>query len=269
MKLNAQQEKFIAQFHSDRFIEELREHCEDQQPGFTEAIGPERLDGVLRAIVANAKAIGYNMRGAIWHYMDMVWQLGWNFEDDPQYPWVPETRARLNSASPFDQAEDLRLQTQEWREATWGQQGQHRLVALERLLQTPLLELPVRESRFEPDMLACLKNLYRVRCEVVGDEALRVLIQRSQESAREHFHLQSAAHRALVVLIAFTLGHAFMRHPLHDWAVPEDGLVTHDTSRHQETAQRLAEGFRQTLLDERFDLMEGRFVLHPVHENKL
>jgi hypothetical protein len=244
----------------------LRTHCEDQQPGFTEAIGPERLDQILRAIVAHAEAIGLGSRGATWHYMDMVWQFGWDFEDDPQYPWVPETRARRNTVKPFAQAEDLRRQAQGWREATCGPQGQYRLVALERLMQAPLLELPVRESRFEPDMLACLKNLYRARCEVVGDEALRGLIQRGQESAWEHFHLQGAAHRALVVLIAFNLGHAFMRHPLHEWAKPEDGPVIHDAFRHQQIAQRLADGFRQTVQAERLDLMEGRFVLHPVHQ---
>jgi hypothetical protein len=258
MKLNIQQEELIAQYHFDQYIEELRTFNEQQLPGFTEYVGRKKLDQILRAIVANAEAFGFNQRGSTWGYMCLVWQFGWDCEHDPQYPWIQGIRDEMKNADQLVQAEALNTQLRKWREATLGPQSQYWISALERLMQVPLLELPVRESHFETDTLACLKNLYAKRCEVAGDTALKHLIQRSQENARKVFHLQSAAHRALVVLIAFTWGHAFMRHPMYEWAQPDKSLVTHETP--QKNAQRLADGFRYELYGELTYLREGRLI---------
>lgn len=256
MKLNAQQEELIAKFYFDRYIEESMEYCEKQLPGFIEYVGREKLDQIIRAIVANAKDFGFDQRGAIWCYMDMVWQFGWDCEHDPQYPWIQETCDRLKASGQLIQADQLYCRLREWREATRGPHSQYWIGALNRLLRTPLLELPIRENHFEIDMAACLKNLYARRYEYAGEEAMRTLVRHGRESAQEIFHFQSAAPQALVVLIAFTWGHAFMHHPMFEWAKPEDGLVTHESEG--QTARRLADGFQRELNDELTFLMDGR-----------
>jgi hypothetical protein len=256
MKLNAQQEELIAQFYFDRYIEDSMEYCERQLPGFIEYVGKEKLNQIVRAIVAKAETFGFDQRGSIWCYMDMVWQFGWDCEHDPQYPWIQQSRDQPKASDQFIRVDELYCQLWQWREATRGPQSQYWSAALDRLLRAPLLELPVRESHFETDMLACLKNLYARRYEVAGEEAMRTLVRRGRETAQDIFHFRSVAPQALVVLIAFTWGHAFMYHPMFEWAHPDESLVTHDSERR--TAQRLVDGFRLELQDELTYLMDGR-----------
>ena len=262
MKLNIQQEELIAQFYFDRYIEESMAYCEEQRPGFIEHVGKTRLDRIIRAIIVNAEACGFDQRGSIWCYMDMVWQFGWDFEHDPQYPWIQRVLDRLKASDQLIQADGLYDRVLLWHDATQGKQEQYWTSALNRLSRVPLLELPVRDHRFETDMMACLRNLYAIRCEYAGDKAMRALIQHGKDTAQKVFHFRSASPQALVVLIAFILGHAFMRNPIFEtWAKPLDSFAPHDDHERQ-TAERLAEGFLRKLRDELTYLNAGR--LNPL-----
>jgi hypothetical protein len=251
VKINAAQKNILAAYHYEQFIEELLAYCEERAPGFTGQVGEERLKNIIRAIAAQAKVFGFDQRGPVRFYMDMVWAFGWECEHDPQYPWIMETRKRLDNAPQLTQAEELYKQLTAWHEASWGPNWQDYKDALGKIARANLVDLPVRAHAFERDMTACLKNLYLIRYDQNGEQAMQAAIQRGRQNARDLFHFEMATNQALVVLVAFMRGHAFMHHPIHEaWAHPEDARADEGIFDENTVAQRLAKGFRESIREE-------------------
>lgn len=255
IKISAAQKNILAAYHHEQFIEEMRLYYEERTPGFTGQVGKERLKNILRALAEQAKVFGFDQRGPVRFYMDMVWAFGWECEHDPQYPWIMETRKKFDNEPQLTQAEELYKQLMAWHDASWGPNWQDYKDALAKVARANLVDLPVRAHAFARDMTACLKNLYLIRYDRNGEQPMQAAIQRGQQNAQSLFHFESATNQALVVLVAFMRGHAFMRHPIHEaWARPEAPRGDEGAFDENAVAQRLAEGFRASIRDELMSL---------------
>ena len=237
------------------FLDEMVAYTREHASGFLARHDDARLKEIIRAIVARAEKLGFNQRGSARLYMDLTWNLGWNCEHDPQYPWIGATIRKKKRKSQLEQASGLFDRLMDWAVKTCGDDSTELNAACARALEAPLTELPARAPHFESDMATYLSHLYPKRFAYAGPAAMGSLIWQARDHAQTAFHFETAAAQALVTLIAFLFGHGFWRNPLHEaWAWPRP--IEREKAFDERGATRaLAAGLR--------DVLHAELTEHP------
>jgi hypothetical protein len=216
--IRVQHEALLKNLAFEGYISELIEYGKNTQPGLLERLGEERLRKILKTVCAKAEtSFGFTERGSTHLYLDLVWTYGWDFESDPQYPWVMQTKEKNKALSQIEQAEILFEEMRDYGNAVNGDPFQHRLASIRNFQSLDMDTLTVREATFVPDLLLILHGIYPQKYERSGKEALERLVAQARAKAAEIFGFRELPHQGLVVVLAFLLGHEFHRNPFLDW----------------------------------------------------
>jgi hypothetical protein len=235
IKINAQAAAQLEEMAFEGYISELVEYSKEYYPGLLEDMGEARLRAALKVICDKAeRSFGFTERGSIRLYLDLNWAYGWDFETDPQYTWVVETWQKNRELPQIEQAEILYEEEKEYRQAVRGAEYQ---AFLTRFLSLDIQALPVQETTFVADLLSILQDLRPSKYARIGEEALTRLIVKSQAKAAQEFGFQKPDHQALIVLIAFVVGHEFNHNPFFDW--PDLGEIASRDFNEDAAAQTL------------------------------
>lgn len=221
LKLNENQEAILRRYNRESIISDLLEHCAERELDFMGRITKERLREIVREIVNRAERLGFDGYGAIRLYMNMVWSFGWDFENDPQYPWVHETFDRYKARGEIILAEELDRQMVTQMTAMYGPypETQHRVDALRCVLEG---SLPIQEDDFGRSMTECLRTVWPQKYDTLGAALVENICERWREKAREEFRYSMTETQALVILSFYMLGQDFLHNPLYEtWATPE------------------------------------------------
>ncbi|MDR1662758.1 MAG: hypothetical protein LBR95_10145 [Azoarcus sp.] len=222
--IRAQHHALLQKRAFEAYITELIEYGEDTQPGgFLDRLSEERLREILKTVCAKSEAsFGFDQRGPIHGYLDLVWVYGWDFESDPQYQWVIQTKKANEALTQVEQADILFDEMQDYEEAVNGDEFQYRNAFIKNFQVLNVSALPVREATFVPDMLCVLHDLYPQKYERANEQALAQLITEERSKAAGIFGFHKPHHQGLIVILAFLLGHEFHRNPFLDWPKPAD-----------------------------------------------
>jgi hypothetical protein len=198
------------------FVEEMVLHLHQFAPRHCQVIGDEMVRKTIQVGLENADAYGFNDRGPLRYYLEMMFMFGSAFDTDPQMPWAAESLKGEPHMDQFDRSMRLYENTTAYLERVAGPENIYTVRALRRLADLAGQELPPRATDFQEVMLSHLEAAYPEKCAYVGEDALMTLIDEGVEGAKE-MSFSSVRGMALFVVLMFALGHGFADDPLFPW----------------------------------------------------
>jgi hypothetical protein len=178
-------------------------------------MGMNRADGI-RMGMNRADGYGFNFRGPVRLYLELMLLFGSFFDTDPQYPWAGEILTDRDSGPQMQRAEWLYERTRDYRQQVNGPQDAYTLSALRTIAAFARQPLQVSASDFVPSMIREMAQVYPQKTAYVGDEQLEMLIDEGTSTAKIH-GFSTVRGAALTVVLMFAFGHGCCGDPLYPW----------------------------------------------------
>jgi hypothetical protein len=200
------------------FEEELIEHCRTFDRLTCADLDEAALTGIVRQGMQRAFGYGFDLRGPVRLFVEMLFIFGNEFDTDPQYPWARELLATPGPSMP--RAEQLWALTNKYQDKVSAAAANR---AIFRWLRS--FRVPDTSGGFTDAMVAELTRLFPEKAAYVGRERMtRVIELASAESDR--LGVATDEGRTLLSQLFFAIGHGALRDPLF----PTLGASLQDTS---------------------------------------
>ena len=159
---------------------------------------------------------GFNWRGPVRFYLELMFMLGSYFDTDPQLPTWASNVLGDQDADQLRRAEMLYEGTIEFLDQVSGPGHRNALDALSRLAQIAEQPPPVFGENFSDGLLRLMREVYPEKYDYVGEQPHRVLVERGTELADSY---EIASHRGITLfcVLMFAIGHGFHKDPLYPW----------------------------------------------------
>ncbi len=200
----------------ENFEREMREHLKTFTPKHCEVLGDDGVRRVVQLGRGRAGAYGFANRGPVRLYIELMFMFGSDFDTDPQYPWTAQILAANNGVDQMTRADRLYEKTLDYLEKVAGPDNEYAKAALRRVKEQRLDAVRASPGSLETEALSRMKQNYPEKCQYVGDAALRALIPRGIESAKQH-GVATDKGSILFIALAFVLGHGFASDPQFPW----------------------------------------------------
>lgn len=199
------------------YIGELMAHCREFAPGPVSAMTEEELRLAVTKGVDAAEKDGFDLRGPVRFYIDLMLAFGSGFATDPQYPWAAEILAKHEEMGQMERAEELNKKTQGVFAAIFGEKNEFSLRALEVMLERVKAGMSFKREGFKQDMLQSLKEIYPQKFAAVGEDALKKMITNAIARGRDRYGFKAPRSMALAVTLMYAFGHRFDVDPFLPW----------------------------------------------------
>ncbi|MGA2600478.1 MAG: hypothetical protein ABSH09_26220 [Bryobacteraceae bacterium] len=198
------------------FENEMVEHLFQFARRHSEVVGAESVRNTARMGMERAAKYGFDNRGPVRFYIELIAMFGMDFDTDPQYPWAAD--ALRNPAIPdqMERAERLYEAFNAYLDKAAGPENQFAIAALRRSAEVRWEDLAAPGSATGPAILRRFQALYPEKFAYVGPPALVQLVRSAEEAAGAH-GLGSGAGSALAAGLMFTMGHGFISDPQFPW----------------------------------------------------
>lgn len=198
------------------FEDTMVRHLAAFSPALFKAVGEAPLRTTVTQGMARAAAYGFDQRGPVRLYLELMLLLGSRFDTDPQYPWAAAILADRDGTPQLRRAERLYEQTMAYRQRVTGPGDVHALRALRNIRAWATTSIDFPPADLVPYMLAEIAALYPQKSDYVGQNAIAALIGRGREGARNQGFTSPRA-LALVVVLMLAFGHGCGSDPLYPW----------------------------------------------------
>ena len=188
------------------FEEAMTEHLGGISPFLLNAVGPEQLRKAVRLGIERAAGYGFDFRGPVRLYLELMLLFGSYFDTDPQYPWAAEILADRDSGPQMQRAARLYEQALDYRRQVVGPEDAHTLNALKNIRAFASQPLSFAPDDLVSAMLGEIALIYPEKAAYVGHEGLVALIRKAGQGAR-NMRFGSPSDMALVVLLMLVFGH--------------------------------------------------------------
>jgi len=216
----------------DSFEADMVRHLAAFSPPLFQAVGEGQLRKAARLGIGRAASYGFNFRGPVRLYLDLMLLFGSHFDTDPQYPWAGEILADRDSRHQMARAESLYRKSMDYRERVAGPNDAYTLNAFRNIvvLAKQPLTLPIED--FAAAMMREIALVYPEKAAYIGDQAVSALIRKGMDGARMQ-RFSTPRGMALVILLMFTMGHGCGSDPLYPWIAQtlKDNAVTEADAR--------------------------------------
>ena len=199
-----------------RFEDEMVAHCRQYAARLFEIRGENCIREVVRLGMARAKQYGFTNRGPMRFYIELMFALGYDFDNDPQLPWA---KAILQDSTETDQmtrADRLHAKTSEYFDRVVGPNNSIAVEALHRLKMTPINQYLTPGNHFQANLFRALYDVYPQKYRYVGESALRILYSQGVEVTRSHA-IPDQPGAGLIIALMFGFGHGIATDPLYPW----------------------------------------------------
>lgn len=197
------------------FEDEMVDHLQKFAPRHWKVMGEQDGRRVIRLGIERARNYGFNNRGPVCYYIELMFMFGSYYDSDPQYPWAS---AVLNN-SLLDQmarAEHLFASMNQYLRQVTGPDHQYLTLAMQRLTRYRSSDFVRSGLDLEDSLLENLAIIYPQKHEYLGETVLRSLIKRGYELAAKH-GVATQGGIVLMVVLTLAVGHRFPEDPLHTW----------------------------------------------------
>ena len=171
---------------------------------------------VIRLGMARAGSCGFDSRGPIRLYLEMMLLFGSDFDTDPQYRWSAEILNNRNVGSEMERADFLYHRTLHYRENVGGPDDEYTLQALDKIRHWAQQPLPFTGRNFLQEMLQEIRRIYPQKADYVGEAAVEELVQLGGREAST-FGFSTPRSVALMVVLMLAFGHGCTHDPLYPW----------------------------------------------------
>ena len=191
-------------------------HLVEFSPFLFQAVGEESFRVTVTQGMAQAAAYGFDQRGPVRLYLELMLLFGHRFDTDPQYPWAAAILTDRKSGTQIQRTERLYDQALAYRRAVAGPDGVLARRALTRLRAWAADPQALPTEALIPALLADIAVIYPEKAAFVGEEALTVLLHKASEGARnQRFRTPRAI--ALVAALMLACGHGCGADPVYPW----------------------------------------------------
>jgi hypothetical protein len=198
------------------FEEAMAEHLGGLSPFLSNAVGPDQLRKAVRLGIERAAGYGFDCRGAVRLYLELMLLFGSYFDTDPQYPWAAEILADRDSDPQLQRAARLYEQALDYLCQVAGPEEAHLLKALKNIRAFAKQPLSFAPDDLVSTMLGEITLIYPEKAAYVGQEGLAALIRKAGQGAR-NMRFETPRGMALVVELMLVFGHGCGADPLYPW----------------------------------------------------
>ncbi|HXN45620.1 MAG TPA: hypothetical protein VN893_03210 [Bryobacteraceae bacterium] len=216
MIIRQQQLEVFDRLSFQNFENEAVEHARNFAPKHCEVLGEDGTRVAVEAGIQRAGRFGFNSRGPVNLFIDLMFLLGSEFDSDPQYPWAGSIVRDRTIPGQAERADRLHRRSIEYLDKVYGPENRFAIAALHsvnRALENLARRLP---GDFRSTMRSTLDTLYPQKSAELGDAGLSGVIDRGTSIAQS-CSITSEAGIALLIALEFAFGHAFARDPLYPW----------------------------------------------------
>ncbi len=219
----------------DGFVRELCEHCKEFAPDLIGPMSDEQLLDAVRRGMERAESHGFNKRGPVRFYVDMMIAFGSGFDSDPQYPWAAEILSEREDLEQMALSDALHAKSVEAFSIVFGPDNEHSKKAARQMLNRIGDGIQFKRENFRQDMLVLLKEIHPLKYDLVGEKALTELVNLGISRGRDRYGFKAPRSMALMVLMMFALGHKFDQDPFHPWVA--QSLLVESSEEPDEVAE--------------------------------
>jgi hypothetical protein len=200
------------------FVQEMVEHLLGFAPDHAKSIGPEGLRRIVEMGIERARRYGFGQRGPVRFYIELMFHLGTDFDTDPQYPWAGTIlrRPRRDDEPQVRRAAELFFYTNRCLDDIAGPKHVYAFAALRRGLSGGLDFAPDPAGNLADQIHQHLRYLAPEKCDVVGREGLKLLIQHAISEAKA-LDADTPADHALIAVLMFGIGHGCLTDLQFPW----------------------------------------------------
>ena len=209
--------KALEQAAVENFALEMANHCREFSPYLTKTLNDEQLETAISHGIKKAESYGFDQRGPVRFYLDLMIVFGSSFDTDPQYPWTAEILAQIEEMSQIQRSEALHEKTTDYLEKVDGKENAHTLAALQELSDRIKKGLTFRRDSFDADILTLMKEVHPRKYEETGEDQLRKLIKVGRKKGLTDYGFKKPRPVALMVVLAFAFGYEFNNDPFLPW----------------------------------------------------
>lgn len=214
------------------FEDAMVAHLAAFSPPLHRAVGDAALRSTVQLGMTRAAGYGFDQRGPVRLYLELMLLFGSRFDTDPQYPWASAILSDRDDGAPqMRRAERLYERTMDYRQRVAGPEDAYALRGLRNIRAWAAAPIDFAMSDLIPYMLREISALYPEKADYVGQEALAALIRKGREGAlNQRFGSPRAI--ALVVVLMVAFGHGCGADPLYPWiarTLKEDAAADPET----------------------------------------
>ncbi|CDM88585.1 hypothetical protein [Xenorhabdus bovienii] len=208
IEFNEEQCNKLKNYSINTYIDELVAHCNESYPYLEMQLGKEGLKTVLTDAIEKTKNAGFDQRGPVQFYIDMLILFGAGFQTDPPYSWVKEL---LDNHTHLGQLERITLLYHDltrYLNEVHGEQDEHLKTSLLKLQSINIEGLNVQWNTYESNVDALLNSLYPQKYRYIKQNSVKKIIQFGVEKSGQ-YGMKNANESAFLTLIMFLLGDQF------------------------------------------------------------
>ena len=198
------------------FEQTLFEHIKKIAPKHVDSIGDDGTREIIKGGIERAGGHGFTKRGPVRFFVEMMFLFGSEFDTDPLLPWVDGVLSNTSIQNQMERADILHEAMVDYLDRVAGKDKKYLFDSMKRFGKTGLEDHQTKGTSFDAAMHSMLKAGYPERCEYLGDDGIRALVEQGKDEARKR-SINSAKGAALLTVLLFQLGHAALRDPLFPW----------------------------------------------------
>lgn len=221
------------------FENEMVQHLASYAPKLCEVAGQISVRSAIQRGMERAERHGFENRGPMRLYLELMALYGCDFDSDPLLPWAARVLGDPTIPGQSERADRLHQEAIRYLRQVAGPNGCVLIDGLRRLQQAdPDTYLTIRGDH-EAEALHALRTIYPERCRLTSESALRTLIRQGLDRASR---LPGSGTRgiALFVALPLALGHGYATDPFYPWIAKtlDDPRITDPIRRVDRLYQR-------------------------------
>ena len=217
--LRKEQMAALKQLAQQGFEAEMLDHLAGFSPRLFKLAGKESMEKTISFGIERAKSYGFDLRGPVRLYLELMVLFGSHFDTDPQYPWAAEILADADPLPQAQRAERLYMKAVECRQMIAGPNEAYAVKASRRIAEIIRRPPELSPDDFTSEMLRLAKSIHPERAHYVGDGVLETLIRKGTDAARMQ-GLSNGRGPTLFVMLLLAFGHGCGADPLYPWIRP-------------------------------------------------
>ena len=198
------------------FEDEMTVHLARFSPPLYQTVGEDQMRKAIHLGISKSAEYGFDNRGPVRLYLEMMLLFGSHFDTDPQYTWSAEILQNRGVGSQMERADFLYRRTLHYREKVAGPADEYTLQALRRIRAWAEQPLPFTGDDLVPAMLREFQRIYPEKAGYTGEEALGELIREGRTTAAI-YRFSTVRAIALLVVLMLAFGHGCSADPLYPW----------------------------------------------------
>lgn len=242
LNISSQQMGSLAEVPRRSYASELVDHLRGFAPRLVELRGEETVHQVVEASIDRAIDAGFNLRGPVRLWVELVFCHGHRFDTDPSLPWADS----LRNTTALHQNERARLLFEAMQAHQQAADGDDKIDLVGNLgvLAQADWEAMLASPRAHAQPAAALAQVFPQRCRGLEPVRLEALLDEAEEARQAHGLTHPGACFLLGGLF-LGFGHGVIDDPLHPWVGSTLMAPKVDAAHRTEALARKAKAYVQ------------------------